>query len=75
MKNLILISLLLISTTAFTAPKTTNGGLLNYSTVVDINDYKGQTFFSLMTDVIKPALDQYAQDGFVVVDGRTALSA
>lgn len=48
---------------------------LDYATVVDISKYKGTTFFSMMERVVKPALDQYAQKGFRVVDGNAAVAA
>ncbi|MCC2678569.1 MAG: hypothetical protein K0R29_1145 [Pseudobdellovibrio sp.] len=44
-------------------------GLLNYSNAVKLNQYKGQTFFSLMEDVIKPQLDQKAIQGFDIASG------
>ena len=46
---------------------------LGYETVVDIGAHKGETFFVLMEQEIKPKLDHYAQSGFQVVDGDTAL--
>jgi hypothetical protein len=45
--------------------------LLEYKTVVDLNSHKGTPYFVLMKNVIKPELDQYARDGFVVADGKT----
>lgn len=44
-------------------------GQLDYSQAVKLNQYKGQTFFSLMEDVIKPQLDKKAVDGFDVASG------
>ncbi|MEQ1722949.1 MAG: hypothetical protein ABL930_07210 [Pseudobdellovibrio sp.] len=73
MKNLLLISLLLLSSLSFAAKN--DGGLLNYSTVVDITANKGTTFFALMENVIKPSLDEYATEGFVVANGKTVLAA
>ncbi|MBY0555374.1 hypothetical protein K2P97_12650 [bacterium] len=73
MKNILLISLLLISSISFGARS--EGGLLNYSTVVDISANKGKTFFALMQDVVKPALDEYATEGFIVADGKTVIAA
>jgi hypothetical protein len=69
MKKLILTALLTLSTTSFAAAK------LKYSTIVDLSKYQGQTYFSLMQDVIKPSLDQYATDGFTVADGNTVVAA
>lgn len=69
MRNLILTLFVFISSSGFAASK------LKYETVVDLAEYKGQTYFSLMTEVIKPALDQYANEGFVVADGKTAVAA
>ncbi len=48
---------------------------LKYSTVVNISQYKGSTFFSLMEEVIKPSLDSYATEGFNVADGKTVTAA
>jgi hypothetical protein len=48
---------------------------LNYSDVISLQDYQGQTFFSLMTEVIKPALDEKATQGFKVASGRTVVKA
>jgi len=45
--------------------------LLGYETLVNMQEQKGQTFLSLMKNTIKPALDQYATEGFQVVDGKT----
>lgn len=44
--------------------------LLNYSEVIRVGDYKGQTFLSTMTEVIKPALDEKATGGFQVATGE-----
>ena len=45
--------------------------LLNYETVVDLADHKGTPFFEVMRKEIKPKLDDYATEGFVVTDGKT----
>ena len=42
---------------------------LKFATVVDIGDYKGNTFFALMQSKIKPELDEYAERGFEVILG------
>lgn len=68
MKNLILAFLLTLSSVSFAANK------LKYSTVIDLSDYTGQTYFSLMNEVIKPSLDQYATEGFEVADGKTLVA-
>ncbi len=48
---------------------------LPYSTIIDIGDYRGSTFFSLMLKTVKPALDSYAINGFKVVDGDAVEAA
>lgn len=48
---------------------------LQYASVVDINANKGNTFFSLMKNSIKPSLDRYASQGFRVVSGNQILIA
>lgn len=68
MKNLIFILLVTQATIVFAANK------LKYSTTVDLADYKGQTYFSLMNEVIKPSLDQIAVDGFEIADGKRLVS-
>jgi hypothetical protein len=45
--------------------------LLNFETVVDLNEHRGKPFFEVMRKEIKPKLDQYALDGFYVKDGKT----
>ena len=69
MKNLILCLVFVLGHAAFAV------GNLKYKTVVDLAEYKGQTYFSLMQNVIKPALDQYAHDGFLVAKGSTAVAS
>lgn len=69
MKNLIFVLLILVASLSEAAAK------LKYSSIVDLNEYKGQTFFSLMQEVIKPSLDEYATQGFEMVDGKTAVAA
>jgi hypothetical protein len=48
---------------------------LNYNSQVDLSQAKGTTFFSLMKNKVKPTLDQYASQGFVVADGNQILAA
>lgn len=48
--------------------------LLKFETVVDLSDKKGQTFFALMQNEIKPALDQYATEGFKPANGQKVLA-
>ena len=69
MKNLIIAILFFSSTLAFAASK------LKYETVVDLSEHQGQTFFSVMQQLIKPGLDRYATEGFIVAGGRTAVAA
>lgn len=45
--------------------------LLEYKSVVDLNAHKGTPYFEIMRNQIKPQLDQYAKEGFLVVDGKT----
>ena len=52
-----------------------SGTLLKYSTVIDVSANKGSTYFSLMENTIKPALDQYATDGFKIANGKTVAAA
>lgn len=40
--------------------------LLKFKTVVDLNQHQGKTFFELMRKEIKPKLDLYAEEGFVI---------
>jgi len=69
MKNLIFGFLFALSSVSFAANK------LKYLTVVDLSEYTGQTYFSLMNEVIKPSLDQYATEGFEIANGKTLLAA
>src|SRR5690349_1648784 len=68
MKHLILALCLSISISASAAK-------LKYATQVDLNEHVGQTYFSLMRETIKPALDHYAEGGFRVVTGAQAVAA
>lgn len=68
-KMLLLPLALFVSSTAFAA------NLLNYKSVVNISEYKGSTYFSLMSSVIKPALDQYASAGFTPLNGKALAAA
>jgi hypothetical protein len=47
------------------------GDKLEYSTVVDLSVEKGKSFLTLMREKIKPALDKYAVEGFVIKNGAT----
>lgn len=49
--------------------------LLNYKSLVNVNDYKGTPFFEVMKNVIKPQLDKFATEGFVVADGKTVIAS
>lgn len=49
--------------------------LLQYRDVIDVQDYKGTTFLSLMKDKIKPALDKKAIQGFRVADSKQVEAA
>lgn len=69
MKNLILTLFVFVGSVGFAASK------LKYQTVVDLSEYKGQTYFALMQNVIKPSLDQYATEGFIVASGSSVVSA
>lgn len=69
MKMTAIYFLILFSTITASANK------LNYQNIVDINQYKGQTYFSLMREVIKPALDEVATEGFYLTSGQKAIDA
>lgn len=71
----ILSSLILLTSIAVWASPAADANLLNYSTVVDINQYQGQTYFSIMEKVIKPSLDNYATQGFTVKNGNEVRQA
>ncbi|MEK7357117.1 MAG: hypothetical protein AAB250_11760, partial [Bdellovibrionota bacterium] len=47
---------------------------LGYQTLLDINSYKGSTFFTFVKDTVKPKLDEYATKGFKVSDGKKAIA-
>ena len=36
------------------------GGKLGCDNVLDLNQYKGQTYLSFMQETVKPMMDQYA---------------
>lgn len=59
---------LLIATSLFTQAASARN-LLEYTEVIQVSDYKGQTFLSLMKEAIKPALDEKATGGFQVASG------
>lgn len=65
----ILLNFLLLSNLALASNN------LKYTDVINLQDHQGQTFFSLMTEVIKPALDEKATNGFVVANGRTVVKS
>jgi len=66
-KDNLLVTLLLSFTLILSSSLEANQ--LRYRSVVDIADHKGQTFFALMQNEIKPALDTYATEGFKVRNG------
>jgi hypothetical protein len=68
MKSIILV-LLSLSSNAFAL------GQLNYKKTIKLSDYKGQTYFSLMQETIKPQLDQMATNGFDIATGSTLVNA
>jgi hypothetical protein len=47
----------------------------NFTQIVDLAEHKGTPYFELMRTKIKPMLDRYAEEGFVVADGKTVVSA
>jgi hypothetical protein len=49
--------------------------LLNYKTTFDLADYKGSTYLSFMKLKVKPALDQYANEGFTVANSSAVRAA
>lgn len=48
--------------------------LLEFSTVVDLKKFVGTPYFVLMKDTIKPKLDEYATNGFLVTDSDTMVA-
>ncbi|MFZ4713902.1 MAG: hypothetical protein ACOYL6_09335 [Bacteriovoracaceae bacterium] len=44
---------------------------LNYKSVVNLADFQGTPYFVVMKDTIKPQLDAYAIEGFVVANSKT----
>lgn len=68
MKNILSLLILLISSISFASQ-------ITYTKIVDLSQHKGRTYFSLMREVIKPALDQMSTDGFDVVSGQQAVAA
>jgi hypothetical protein len=68
MKSIFLV-LLSLSLNAFAL------GQLNYKKTIKLSDYKGQTYFSLMEETIKPQLDQMATNGFDIATGATLVNA
>lgn len=65
--NRLLISILVIFNVLVFEAQARN--LLSYEDVIHVGDYKGQTFLSLMQEVIKPALDEKANHGFQMATG------
>ncbi|MEK6628804.1 MAG: hypothetical protein AABY53_09270 [Bdellovibrionota bacterium] len=70
MKQIIFVLSLLIFVSVASAKN-----LLKYETVIDLADHKGSTFLSVMQSDIKPALDEYATEGFKVATGKDVLAA
>ncbi len=48
---------------------------LAFKTEVDINQFRGTTFLTVMKEQIKPALDQYAEHGYIIASPDTILAA
>lgn len=48
--------------------------LLEFETVVDLKKFVGTPYFVLMKDTIKPKLDKYATNGFLVADSKTMMA-
>ena len=48
--------------------------LLEFSSVVDLKNFVGTPYFVVMKDIIKPKLDEYATNGFIVADGETLVA-
>ena len=55
--------------------QSTTNPALQFSTIVDVNQYKGVSFLTLMREKIKPELDQYASKGFVMAAKDAVVSA
>jgi hypothetical protein len=47
--------------------------LLDSQVVVELGSMKGQTYFTLMKETVKPKLDAIAKQGFTPVDGKKAV--
>jgi hypothetical protein len=58
----------------FLASNVSAANLLQFKQTVRLSDYKGQTYFSLMNEVIKPRLDRTAEEGFDVSSGPTLVA-
>lgn len=63
-QNLLLISALYSGLT-FSAPNN-----LGCDNVIKFSDFKGMTYLSFMQEVVKPTLDEYATDGYVLKGKR-----
>ncbi|MFN7455321.1 MAG: hypothetical protein ACK5RO_11750 [Pseudobdellovibrionaceae bacterium] len=63
-------SLSLVLIVSLTSQASFARNLLKYNEVIAVSDYKGQTFLSLMQNVIKPELDAKAVNGFRVATGK-----
>ncbi|MBT7611230.1 MAG: hypothetical protein HN576_15835 [Bacteriovoracaceae bacterium] len=62
MKNTILTLIVLVNTSlAFGA-----GNKLNCSNIVNLNTHKGQTYLSFMRAIVKPKMNHYATNGYVL---------
>lgn len=60
MKFLILLLATVLSTTSLAANK------LECDNIINFNDHKGQTYLSFMKETVKPVLDDYAINGYVL---------
>lgn len=63
---------LLTASTGFAAK---SGNVLKYENVVDISEYQGSTYFSVMDSVVKPKLDEFAEKGFAIANGKNVVAA
>ena len=76
LRSLMLSCLIVVSTWAQAAEK--NGDLLNCSSlgeVIDFSDHRGQTYLSFMEKTVKPMMDTYATEGYVLASTDQVMAA
>ncbi len=75
-KTILKTSIFAVAFAAFGTAQATDK--LNYGqdgrgSIIRVSDYEGQTFLTFMKDVVKPALDEVAVEGYLVSDGSVAI--